>query len=38
METKAFQKIYTQLVGITKATCSLRAQGVANEDVYKRQT
>lgn len=33
METKAFQKIYTQLVGITKATCSLRAQGVANEEL-----
>jgi V/A-type H+-transporting ATPase subunit B len=33
METKAFQKIYTQLVGITKATCSLRAQGVSNEEL-----
>ena len=33
METKAFQKIYTQLVGITKATCSLKAQGVSNEEL-----
>ena len=33
METKAFQKIYTQLVGITKATCTLRAQGVSNEEL-----
>jgi V/A-type H+-transporting ATPase subunit B len=33
METKAFQKIYTQLVGITKATCTLKAQGVANEEL-----
>lgn len=33
METKAFQKVYTQLLGITKATCSLKAQGVANEEL-----
>lgn len=33
METKAFQKIYTQLVGITKATCMLKAQGVSNEEL-----
>ena len=33
METKAFQKIYTQLLGITKATCTLKAQGVANEEL-----
>jgi V/A-type H+/Na+-transporting ATPase subunit B len=33
METKAFQKIYTQLVGITKATCTLKAQGIANEEL-----
>ncbi|HOK60331.1 MAG: V-type ATP synthase subunit B [Tenuifilum sp.] len=33
METKAFQRIYTQLTGITKATVSLRAQGVANEEL-----
>lgn len=33
METKAFQKVYTQLLGVTKATCSLKAQGVANEEL-----
>ncbi|QKG80000.1 V-type ATP synthase subunit B [Tenuifilum thalassicum] len=33
METKAFQRIYTQLTGITKATVSLKAQGVANEEL-----
>lgn len=33
METKAFQKIYTQLVGINKATCTLKAQGVSNEEL-----
>ncbi|MFP4557152.1 MAG: V-type ATP synthase subunit B [Bacteroidales bacterium] len=33
METKAFQKIYTQLVGITKATCTLKAEGVSNEEL-----
>jgi V/A-type H+-transporting ATPase subunit B len=33
METKAFQKIYTQLVGVTKATCTLKAQGVSNEEL-----
>ncbi len=33
METKVFQRIYTQLTGITKATVSLRAQGVANEEL-----
>lgn len=33
METKAFQKIYTHLVGITKATCTLKAQGVSNEEL-----
>ncbi len=33
MEIKAFQRIYTQLTGITKATVSLRAQGVANEEL-----
>ena len=33
METKAFQKIYTQLVGVTKATCTLKAQGVANDEL-----
>ncbi len=33
METKAFQRIYTQLMGITKATVTLKAQGVANEEL-----
>ncbi len=26
----AFQKIYTQITAITKATCSLKAEGVGN--------
>ncbi len=33
MATKAFQKIYTKLEAITKATISLRSQGVANEEL-----
>ncbi|SDB98436.1 V-type ATP synthase subunit B [Williamwhitmania taraxaci] len=33
METKAFQRIYTKLTGITKATCTLQAQGVSNEEL-----
>ncbi|HPD96049.1 MAG: V-type ATP synthase subunit B [Bacteroidales bacterium] len=33
METKAFQRIYTQLTGITKATVTLKAQGIANEEL-----
>lgn len=33
METKAFQRIYTKITGITKATCTLRAQGVSNEEL-----
>ena len=33
METKAFQKIYTKITRITKATCSLRATGVGNEEL-----
>jgi len=33
MKTKAFQRIYTQLEGITKATVSLRAPGVANDEL-----
>ena len=28
MATKAFQKIYTKISQITKATCSLKATGV----------
>ncbi len=33
METKAFQRIYTKITGITKATCTLHAQGVSNEEL-----
>lgn len=33
MRTKAFQKIYTHLSQITKATCSLRAEGVGYEEM-----
>ena len=29
----AFQKIYTKLTRITKATCSVRASGVGNEEL-----
>ena len=29
----AFQKIYTQITAITKATCSLRAEGVGNDEL-----
>ena len=30
MATKAFQKIYTKISQITKATCSLKASGVGH--------
>lgn len=33
METKAFQKIYTKITQITKATCSLQATGVGYEEL-----
>ncbi|KAF0236429.1 MAG: V-type H+-transporting ATPase subunit [Prolixibacteraceae bacterium] len=33
METKAFQKIYTKVIQITKATCSLRANGIGYEEL-----
>ena len=33
MASKAYQKIYTRLEGITKATVSLRAKGVSNEEL-----
>jgi hypothetical protein len=33
MATKAFQKIYTKITQITKATCSLKATGVGNEEL-----
>lgn len=32
MTKKAFQKIYTHISDITKATCSLRATGVGNDE------
>jgi len=33
METRAFQKIYTKITQITKATCSLQADGVGYEEL-----
>ena len=33
MTTKAFQKIYTKISQITKATCSLKAQGVGYDEL-----
>ncbi len=33
IETKAFQKIYTKITQITKATCSLQAEGVGYEEL-----
>ena len=33
MRTTAFQKIYTRIENITKATCALRATGVSNEEM-----
>lgn len=33
MATKAFQKIYTKINQITKATCSLRATDISNEEL-----
>lgn len=33
MENQAFQKIYTKLTNITKATVSLKAKGVGNEEM-----
>ena len=33
MATKAFQKIYTQISQITKATCSLKAKGVGYDEL-----
>ncbi len=33
MENKAFQKIYTKITQITKATCSLKATGIGNEEL-----
>lgn len=33
MHTKAFQRIYTSLQNITKATCTVLAEGVGNEEM-----
>ncbi len=33
MATKAFQKIYTKITKVTKATCSLNAEGIGNEEL-----
>jgi len=33
MQTKAFQKIYTHIENVTKATCTVSADGVANEEM-----
>lgn len=33
MAAKAFQKIYTKISNITKATCTLKATGVGNEEL-----
>jgi len=33
MENKAFQKIYTKLEEITKATCSVKAEGIGYEEL-----
>ena len=33
METKAFQKIYTKIIQITKATCTLQADGIGYEEL-----
>ncbi len=33
MKTKAFQKIYTHIENITKATCTIKAEGITNEEM-----
>lgn len=33
MQTQAFQKIFTRITKITKATCSLKAEGIGNEEM-----
>ena len=33
MTTKAFQRIYTKLEAITKATVTVRAEGVSNDEL-----
>ena len=33
MATKAFQKIYTKIIQINKATCTLKATDVGNDEL-----
>jgi V/A-type H+-transporting ATPase subunit B len=33
MKTKAFQKIYTHIENVTKATCTIEAEGITNEEM-----
>ncbi len=33
MNTKAFQKVYSKIENITKATCTVKAQGITNEEM-----
>lgn len=33
MQTQAFQKIYTHIENITKATCTLEAKGIGNQEM-----
>ena len=33
MKTKAFQKIYTHIENVTKATCTIQAEGVTNDEM-----
>ena len=33
MANKAYQRVYTQLTAITKATVSLNAKGVSNDEL-----
>ncbi len=33
MVTQAFQKVYTKILKLTKATCTLRATGIGNEEL-----
>jgi V/A-type H+-transporting ATPase subunit B len=33
MKTKAFQRIYTHIENITKATCTVEAEGISNEEM-----
>ena len=33
MKTKAFQKIYTHIENITKATCTIKAEGITNDEM-----